>query len=299
MLAEKYLLKHRQSLLPTLHEQEVSLAWLQRLSKVDRLVVTYSELFYTGEIVLNQCFTMLDQKEATRGEMLFLAGSLVGNHSTKPLFLALRRSAEQIGIPLREVDVDSLPGGGLEGKLDRNRYSLGSLESMQAEGIQVGVTVRTLTQQLEVDGLLPLYLAQRSPNRLLAVFAFLAKTDTQVVETIAQLHQQGIDTSVITQVSPEVRAPLLRLQVSYVPGEKEGLQQSLLQVAQDSPQALFCCNAETSRSLPSEIMRFSVGSKPVQGSVLHLKKIGELPGAMAEVLTCMQVLRRRFFWSRL
>jgi hypothetical protein len=62
MLIEKFLQKHQVALPKSLQKQVVTLPWLKRIAQVDRLILTSSNIFYTGEVVLHQCFTMQDQK---------------------------------------------------------------------------------------------------------------------------------------------------------------------------------------------------------------------------------------------
>jgi hypothetical protein len=134
-----------------------------------RELATDFSLCTVQSICMRQYLSVQDQTDDTRRAVLATAASMA-----VPLpgdtFRAIQMAGKEIGLPIREIDADVFDSCCVA-KLDRTWYILGDTESIEKEGVGVGVSVQAVAQQLAADGMEVVLLAQKQPKRVLGIFA--------------------------------------------------------------------------------------------------------------------------------
>ncbi len=174
-----------------------SVVHLVQLAHVKRIVFSSTQFFYAGDPLVRQYFAVEDQTMATKERVLHLAASLA-RASEHASIRAVARAAHEAGQPVREVEVDQVSACGITGRLDRTWYILGDEETMQAEGIELGVSIQALARQFEKEGKYTLFLAQRLPKRLLGIFACEYPIRPDVVGIVEEVEKLGVELVVLS-----------------------------------------------------------------------------------------------------
>jgi len=192
---------------------------LLALDALKQVVIPSSLIFYQGQPVVRQYFAVQDQTISTKQQVLLLAASLTqkGQH---PILLSLQAAAREAELTLREADMDVVEEMGSIGRLDRTMYVLGDEKMMARQEIELGVTVQTLAHQFELDGKYTLFLAQRHPKRLLAIFACEYELKPGCGDVISELRQLGVESILLTGVKTRIAKGLgNRLSVTLIHSE--------------------------------------------------------------------------------
>lgn len=129
-------------------------------------------------------------------ETVLRLAAIAEKNSEHPLGEAIVRGAEARGLKLSEADsFNSIPGHGVEAKVDGYRVLLGNRKLMREHQVDfAGLMSRA--ESLEADGKTVMFLAvSEKPAGLIAV-ADTLKENT--VEAIQRLHKMGIETVMIT-----------------------------------------------------------------------------------------------------
>ena len=124
-----------------------------------------------------------------------LAASLA-QRSDHPVSQAIARQAEQQGMTLLAVDnFTALPGRGVCGLLDGQLYQLGNHRLVEELGL-CSPALEALLEPLERQGKSVVLLC--APSQVLALFAVADTLKASSQEAIAELHQLGIKTCMLT-----------------------------------------------------------------------------------------------------
>jgi len=124
-----------------------------------------------------------------------LAASLA-QRSDHPVSQAIARQAEQQGLTLLAVDnFTALPGRGVCGLLDGQLYQLGNHRLVEELGL-CSPALEALLEPLERQGRSVVLLC--APSQVLALFAVADTLKASSQEAIAELHQLGIKTCMLT-----------------------------------------------------------------------------------------------------
>jgi Cd2+/Zn2+-exporting ATPase len=124
-----------------------------------------------------------------------LAASLA-QRSDHPVSQAIARQAEQQGVTLLAVDnFTALPGRGVCGLLDGQLYQLGNHRLVEELGL-CSPALEALLEPLERQGKSVVLLC--APSQVLALFAVADTLKASSQEAIAELHQLGIKTCMLT-----------------------------------------------------------------------------------------------------
>ncbi|HSI20128.1 MAG TPA: hypothetical protein VLA04_00190 [Verrucomicrobiae bacterium] len=196
-------------------------SWQQvkEMAEVKQIILPSALTFYTGQPTVRQFFGVEDQTLSTKQKVLHVAGSLARS-SNNPVLKAIVRAAEEAELTLREIDSDTIGQTGMVGKLDRTWFVLGDTATMEAENIELGVTIQTLAHQFELDGKYTLFLAQKQPRRLLGIFACEYELQGGVTESIQMLRNMGIELVLLTGAKTSIAKGLgTRLSLSLIHSE--------------------------------------------------------------------------------
>ena len=124
-----------------------------------------------------------------------LAASLA-QRSDHPVSQAIARMAEQQGVTLLAVDnFTALPGRGVCGLLDGQLYQLGNHRLVEELGL-CSPALEALLEPLERQGKSVVLLC--APSQVLALFAVADTLKASSQEAIAELHQLGVKTCMLT-----------------------------------------------------------------------------------------------------
>ncbi|MBS0345980.1 MAG: copper-translocating P-type ATPase [Proteobacteria bacterium] len=137
---------------------------------------------------------------ATEGQeagLLALAAALQAG-SDHPLARAVRDAVANAGAPgFRASTIRSLPGRGVEGEIDGERYIMGHRRFMEEHGVLTGVWADEAAR-LEQDGHTLAWLAQPRDGQLLGLFAFGDRLRPTAAAAVSQLKEMGVRTALIT-----------------------------------------------------------------------------------------------------
>jgi cation transport ATPase len=268
---------------------------LVALATMKRVIFTSTEFFYAGNPVVRQFFAVEDQTMATKERVLHVAASLAYS-STSPALHAVASAARESGQPVREVEVDQMNSKGVTARLDRSWYILGEEEAMQEEGIELGVSIRTLTQQFEREGKYTLFLAQRHPKRLLGIFACEYPIHPSAHEIVTALEKQGLElvllsgakTAFARWVGKQLGISLVHSELSKA--EKQDIIDDLVQ--QQSASGIVVVNRSNFRA-PLTITQATTGKG------ITVESLEKLPVLIDTARATIKKVRKRLFWVRL
>jgi Cu2+-exporting ATPase len=138
----------------------------------------------------------------TSEEALRLAAG-VEHDSEHPIARALVKSAEERGqrVP-SSANFEYLPGRGVHAEVEGRRLSAGGPNMLSAVGVEPDGAVRDLGERAASRGQSAVYLIER--ERVVAAFAIADAIRPESKEAIARLHEQGIETVMMTGDSREV-----------------------------------------------------------------------------------------------
>ena len=161
-------------------------AALERMAKVDTLVVDKTGTLTEGKPVLSDLLPAADQSEE---QLLVLAASLESG-SEHPLAEAIVAGARERNAEARPVqDFEAVTGKGVTAQLDGDRIALGNAALMS----DLGVDISSLSESAEAlaeDGKTVMYLA--SGTGLQGLVAVSDRVKENAAETIRQLHAEGL-----------------------------------------------------------------------------------------------------------
>lgn len=127
--------------------------------------------------------------EAGSPAPLAIAASLE-HHSEHPLARAFQEAAEAEGIePLKVEEFRSVPGFGVEGRIDGTAYLLGSAELLEREGVDPGDAMRSTADEWRTKGRTVSFLATRDTG-VVAAFALEDTIKKSAAGTIRRLEDE-------------------------------------------------------------------------------------------------------------
>jgi hypothetical protein len=270
---------------------------VKQLAELKQMIVPSAIMFYVGEPTLQQYFGVEDQTLSTKQRVLQVAGSLAASYRS-PIFEAITKVAQETGLPLREIETDVVSESGLIGKLDRAWYVLGDTECMQAESIELGVTIKTLAHQFELDGKFTVFLAQKLPKRLLGIFACEYAVAPGVSESIQSLRGAGVEVVLLTKARTSIAKGIgTRLSLSLIhselrPGEKERILYSLFS---QQPASVVLGGSIGKGKVPAVI----IGMKPDKHALITVPDFTTLATLVLETRTLVHESKQSVLWRNL
>ena len=159
---------------------------LERAQKLDTVVFDKTGTLTRGEPNITD---VLAQPGCSREQALRLAAGLETG-SEHPLAEAIVRGAREAGVTPAPVEgFDSIPGHGVQGRIDGAPVLLGNRRLMLREGVDI-TQVQADIERLEGDGKTAMLLA--SDGRLAAVIAMADTVKPEAQEAIAALRAENI-----------------------------------------------------------------------------------------------------------
>ncbi len=215
---------------------------LELAHKVDTIAFDKTGTLTVGRPQLNTLqVTLKDTPEKIHAEenrLLAIAAS-IQNGSEHPLAKAVLAAAQTRGLDsLASVDVQAVPGRGIEGSVNLNNYLIGSLAWMKELGVDF-TALATKAEELQAQGHTLAAMAERTGEGLVlcALMAFGDEPKPGAKEALAALRLRGIRTVMISgdnKGSAEAMARRLGLRpeqgevmAETLPGEKAARVMSL------------------------------------------------------------------------
>lgn len=300
MIVEKYVQKQLQEVPEAIKGTIKDVTALKKLAELEQLICTSTSVFLDGDPVMTQYFAVQDQTLATKQEALQVAGSLAKN-SRLPMFQAIFKTAQESSLPLREIDIDSQDEG-VTGTLDRTLYVLGTTRTMKEEGIELGVTSQTLAQQLEIEGKQTVFLAQKQPKRLLAIFALIIPLDPSAAESIQALHELGVElvllTEKMTRVVKGIAQPL-GIQLIHSELAATEKQQIMQTFVERDPKVGFWVDSRTISLAPENGFVLLRSKRLSNSASILVRRLEDLPQQIAQSRAILKRAHKRFFWCKI
>ena len=178
---------------------------LEKAQKLDTVVFDKTGTLTRGEPALTD---VLVQSPWTKEQALRLAASLESG-SEHPLAEAIVRGAREAGVAPAAVEgFDSVPGHGVQGRIDGEPVLLGNRRLMQREGVDID-QVQPEMERLEADGKTAMLLA--SGARLVAVIAVADTVRPEAQQAIAALQAGKVQVIMLSGDNQRTAAAIGRL----------------------------------------------------------------------------------------
>jgi Cu+-exporting ATPase len=178
---------------------------LEKAQKLDTVVFDKTGTLTRGEPNITD---VLAQPGSSNEEALRLAAGLESG-SEHPLAEAIVRGARAAGVAPAAVDAfDSIPGHGVQGRVDGQPVLFGNRRLMQREGVDIA-QVQPEMERLEADGKTAMLLA--GGGRLLAVIAVADTVKPEAKEAIAGLRAEKVEVVMLTGDNQRTAAAIGRL----------------------------------------------------------------------------------------
>jgi hypothetical protein len=300
MLVDRYITKQL-AYLP--HSEQGGIQGVEavkRLAGIQHILSLDSAPFEVGLPSVAQYFALQDQTLNTKQQVLQIAASLVRGMAT-PALQALTRAAQELNLPLREVEMDSSTSI-VEGRIDRTWYLFGTAEAMHMEAVELGVSSQTIAQRLEDEGREVYYLAQKQPKRLLAVFAITSPLSLEAGTLVKELCSMGISVTLLSQQKNRVAKGVAKqLGIDLVHSELDTKElRSVLKMRQEGhPEIGILADASMVRLVPPHSSLMVRGDRVMEGALVQVAHIEELPAHIEAARTIIAQTKQRFFWARI
>jgi len=300
MLVQSYLQKQLSILPEPIPGSIRDVEALKKLAALSQLTITSTTLLENGRPALSQYFAVQDQTLATKREVLHIAGSLAAT-SRHLECQAIARAAQESGLMLREMETDILPDG-VVGKLERTWYVLGTVSYLESEGIELGVSSQALCVQLENEGKEIIFLAQKQPKRLLAIFACTTPLHPEASQVVGRLHKLGVDLILLTDqktlIAKGIGRPLgIHLIHSELQDtEKKEIMQSL---SERNERVGFFANQRTLALVPESGFLLFQGKRLQPRASILVRDLTHLPLQIEQARRILARARKRFFWCKI
>ena len=178
---------------------------LEKAQKLDTVVFDKTGTLTRGEPAITD---VLVQPGWTKAQALRLAASLESG-SEHPLAEAIVRGAREAGVaPVVVEGFDSVPGHGVQGRIDGQPVLLGNRRLMQREGVDIA-HVQPDMERMEADGKTAMLLV--SGARLVAVIAVADTVKPEAQEAIAALRAEKVQVIMLTGDNQRTAAAIGRL----------------------------------------------------------------------------------------
>jgi cation transport ATPase len=277
-----------------------SYASLKKLAQLQHVLFFTSSMFWNGDPRVSQFFAVQDQTYATKQKALQVAGSLAAKGHTK-LFRSVYRLAVESSVQLREMEPDYLGTMGILGKLERTWYVLGDEKTMDDQDIELGLTSHTLMQQLEASGKKLIFLAQKQPKRLLAIFASGAELNPAYAVTLREMRALGVESSIVSREKERVLHTIaegIGLGNAYHVEAEHEKQDKIAELTKNIPALGVICTRHDSSMLPPGAFPIFLHAK-AEGEGVFLEDLAELPAEIVRARMILQKASKRFFWCKL
>ena len=178
---------------------------LERARDVDTVVLDKTGTLTAGRPAVTDIIPL----PGFSADDLFLIAASAESGSEHPIGEAIVRHAREKGLQLRDVErFNSIPGHGIEARIDGKDVLIGTLKLMQEHHIELG-ELSAKAAALASEGKTPVYAAADSkPAGLIAVADTLKPTSKQAVE---RLKQAGLKVAMITGDNAETAHAIAKI----------------------------------------------------------------------------------------
>ena len=158
-----------------------------------------------------------------------------------------------------------------------------------------------MAQQLEASGKHILFLAQKQPKRLLAVFACDYPVRPGAVQAVAALQGMGLELVILTGeqariakgVAAQLEIPLVQSELA--PEEKRAIVQSLVQKL---PESGFLCDRTTLAQVNGGV-KVLIDRRGAEQADVSVQSLAELAALIETARGVLSRARTRFFWKKI
>ena len=273
---------------------------LEKAQKLDTVVFDKTGTLTRGEPALTD---VLVQPKWTKEQALRLAASLEAG-SEHPLAEAIVRGAREAGVAPATVEgFDSVPGHGVQGRIDGQPVLLGNRRLMQREGVDIG-RVQPEMERLEADGKTAMLLA--SGTRLVAVIAVADTVRPEAQEAIAALQAEKVQVIMLSgdnQRTADAIGRLLRIDrviADVLPSDKAKVIKELQ--ASGKVVAMVGDGVNDAPALATADIGIAIGSgsdvaKETGGIILLRNDVRDVVAGIRLSRATMRTIKQNLFWS--
>ncbi|MEW5887064.1 MAG: copper-translocating P-type ATPase [Pseudomonadota bacterium] len=270
---------------------------LERAQKLDTVVFDKTGTLTRGEPNITD---VLAQPGCSREQALRLAAGLETG-SEHPLAEAIVRGAREAGVTPAPVEgFDSIPGHGVQGRIDGAPVLLGNRRLMLREGVDI-TQVQADIERLEGDGKTAMLLA--SDGRLAAVIAMADTVKPEAQEAIAALRAENILLSGDNQRTAAAIGRLLgidRVIADVLPADKARVIKDLQ--AQGRVVAMVGDGVNDAPALATADIGIAIGSgsdvaKETGGIILVKNDVRNVVAGIRLSRATMRTIKQNLFWA--
>lgn len=273
---------------------------LEKAQKLDTVVFDKTGTLTRGEPNITD---VLVQEGWTRAQTLGLAASLEAG-SEHPLAEAIVRGARGEGVTATAVEgFDSIPGHGVQGRIDGAAVLLGNRRLMQREGVDTGA-VQSAMELLEADGKTAMLLA--SGGRLVGVIAVADTVRPEAQEAIAALRSEKIQVIMLSgdnQRTADAIGRILgidRVIADVLPADKSRVIKDLQ--AQGRVVAMVGDGVNDAPALATADIGIAIGSgsdvaKETGGIILVRNDVRDVVTGIRLSRATMRTIKQNLFWA--
>ncbi len=273
---------------------------LERAQKLTTVVFDKTGTLTKGQPSLTD---VLLQPGQTREQALRLAASLEAG-SEHPLAEAIVRAAREAGVADAAVTgFDSIPGHGVQGRVDGALVLLGNRRLMQREGVDVAA-VQSDMERLQADGKTVMLLA--SGGQLVAVIAVADTIKPEAREAIAALRSEGVQVVMLSgdnQRTAEAIGRLLgidRVIADVLPADKVRVIKELQ--ASGKVVAMVGDGVNDAPALATADVGIAIGSgsdvaKETGGIILVKSDVRDVVTGIRLSRATMRTIKQNLFWA--
>ena len=273
---------------------------LEKAQKLDTVVFDKTGTLTRGQPNITD---VLAQDGWTREQALRLAASLETG-SEHPLAEAIVRGAREAGVTASAVEgFDSVPGHGVQGRIDGQPVLLGNRRLMQREDVNID-TVQSAMERLEADGKTAMLLA--SGGRLVAVIAVADTVRPDAVEAIAALRAEKIEVVMLSGDNQRTATAIGRILgidrviADVLPSDKAKVIKDLQ--AQGRVVAMVGDGVNDAPALATADIGIAIGSgsdvaKETGGIILVRSVVRDVVAGIRLSRATMRTIRQNLFWA--
>ncbi|WP_114970725.1 heavy metal translocating P-type ATPase [Rhodoferax ferrireducens] len=273
---------------------------LEKAQKLDTVVFDKTGTLTRGEPNITD---VLVQEGWTKQQALRLAASLETG-SEHPLAEAIVRGAREEGVAITPVEgFDSVPGHGVQGRVDGEPVLLGNRRLMQREGVDIA-QVQPEMERLEADGKTAMLLA--SGARLVAVIAVADTVKPEAKEAVAALRAEKIQVVMLTGDNQRTAAAIGRLLgidrviADVLPSDKAKTIKDLQ--AQGRVVAMVGDGVNDAPALATADIGIAIGSgsdvaKETGGIILVRSDVRDVVAGIRLSRATMRTIKQNLFWA--
>ena len=273
---------------------------LEKAQKLDTVVFDKTGTLTRGEPAITD---VLVQDGWTREQALRLAASLETG-SEHPLAEAIVREAREAGVAVGAVDAfDSVPGHGVQGRVDGQAVLLGNRRLLLREGVGIDA-VQSAMERLEADGKTAMLLA--SGGRLAAVIAVADTVRQEAVEAIAALRAEKIEVVMLSGDNQRTATAIGRILgidrviADVLPADKAKVIKDLQ--AQGRIVAMVGDGVNDAPALATADIGIAIGSgsdvaKETGGIILVRNDVRDVVAGIRLSRATMRTIKQNLFWA--